>query len=133
MSKKIGTRKPLSTRRRDLLAASRRGTPRPLLGEDYRLGEGRAGVRPVRGAQADWHAPADRDLVPAVRRARERMAGVARVVPGFRSNNYSRRHFDDVLKAAKLDDQGYTPRDLRARFASHLVSVGRPLAEVGDL
>jgi integrase len=47
-----------------------------------------------------------------------------RVVPGFRSNNYARRHFDEVLKAAKLDADGYTPRDLRATFASHLVSVG---------
>jgi len=55
------------------------------------------------------------------------------VLPGFRSTNYSRRHFDDVLKTAKLDAEGFTPRDLRATFASHLVSAGRPLAEVGDL
>jgi integrase len=43
------------------------------------------------------------------------------------------RRFEDVLKAAKLEAEGYTPRDLRATFAWHLVSVGRPLAEVGDL
>ena len=54
-----------------------------------------------------------------------------RVVPGFRSNNYQRRHFADVLEAAKLE--GYTPRDLRATFATHLVTAGVPIAEVGDL
>jgi len=57
----------------------------------------------------------------------------ARVGPGFPSTNYARRHFDNVLKAAKLPAEGFTPRDLRATFASHLLSMGRPFAEVGDL
>jgi len=59
--------------------------------------------------------------------------GDARVLPGWRSTNYARRHFGEVLAAAGLADQGFTPRDLRATFASCLVSAGRPIAEVGDL
>ena len=34
-------------------------------------------------------------------------------------------------KEAKLES--FTPRDLRATFATHLVNVGRSMAEVGDL
>src|SRR4029453_8595342 len=33
----------------------------------------------------------------------------------------------------RRDDHKYTQRDLRATFATHLVSAGRPIAEVGDL
>ncbi len=53
-----------------------------------------------------------------------------RVLPRFNGRSYRARHFDEVMRRARL--AGHTPKDLRDTFASWLVSLGAPVAWVSE-
>lgn len=61
-------------------------------------------------------------LLPALRRAVRGQAAEHRLVPWSRKK--LRGHFERHLVAAKLDEHGYTLRQIRTTFAHELVAAG---------